>query len=255
MSQLAADHHLGTFRIVYQPATIQAFIASLVTLGLGTVWTVWMGALVQAAVSPSCFELSLPWMGVVILLLGIGQVILTVLRRSIRVSVYAEGLVYRQWQCDEVLRWDQIALVCHRVRRTRTRNVPIRTIHSYLVQRADGTTILFDELIGDLRELGRVIEQASARYLLPQAQAVFDAGESVSFGPIQVHTAGISNGKQILGWGDLKGIEVDDVAGFVSLRQKGKRWAWSTLRLSDMPNALVFEKLVNDILASSNPRE
>jgi len=238
---------LGTLRMVYHRPTIQNLLTSLVIIGLGAGWTVLMGTLLQAEVSPSGVELFAPWVGVLILLGGIGWAIPTVASRSIRVSVYAEGLVSHR---DEVLRWDQVASVWHRVRLTTHRGVPQRFVHSYLVQRADGTTILFGEFIGGVRDLGRMIELGSAQHLLPQAQAAFDAGEPVSFGPIKVHPAGISNGEQILEWGDLKGIEVDEAVGLVSLRQKGKRWAWSTIRFSDMPNVLVFEKLVNAILAS-----
>lgn len=243
---------LGPLRMVFHPPTIQNLLTSLVIMGLGAGWTVWMGTLLRAEVSPSCVELFAPWVGVVLLLGGIGWAIPALASRSIQVSVYAEGLVSHR---DEVLRWDQVASVWHRVRLTAHRGVPQRLVHSYFVQRADGTTILFGEFISGVRDLGRMIEWGSAQYLLPQAQAAFDAGEPVSFGPIQVHPSGISHGEQILEWQDLRDIEVDEAVGRVSLRQKGKRRAWSTIPLSDMPNILVFEKLVNAILASSNPRE
>jgi hypothetical protein len=118
------------------------------------------------------------------------------------------------------------------------------------VQRVDGVKFVFDHTFSRLRELGKAIEQESARYLLPQAIAAYNAGQPIVFGKMYVNFSGVSDGRKTLPWSELKSIKVDENNGAIAIRKQGKWLNWSNLSLSETPNVLVFETLVNRIVGA-----
>ncbi len=185
------------------------------------------------------------------------------LNRNLRVYVYEHGLVFLKRDSNDVIRWDQIAFVWHKVKKitTTTRNTnpstgytttttSTTTNHTYAVQRVDGAKFVFDRTFSRLRELGKTIEQESARYLLSQAIAAYNAGHPIMFGKMSVSFSGVSDGRKTLLWSELKSIKVDENNGAIAIRKQGKWLNWSNISLSETPNVLVFETLVNSIVGS-----
>jgi hypothetical protein len=268
--QLAALHRLGTPIAVYKPSTIQAMMGGLVAIVFGMAWAVIAFYIINSAVSsssspgfPTILGLVIPLFGLVFVLIGVVILVKAFLNRKLRVYVHAQGLVFLKRDSNEVIRWDQIAVVWHKVKKTtsttQTRNpstgyttttTSTNTYHSYIVQRTDGAKFVFDHTFSRLRELGKTIEQESARYLLPQTIAAFNAGQPVVFGKMYVNFSGVSDGKKTLPWSELKSIKVDENNGAIAIRKQGKWLNWSNLSLSETPNVLVFETLVNSVVGS-----
>ena len=268
--QLAALHRLGLPIAVYKPSTTLTVIGGLVAIVFGVAWAVVAFYIVNSVVSsfsstgfPPILGLVIPLFGLVFVLIG-GLALLKAFRnRNLRVYVHEQGVVYLKRNGNEVIRWDQIAAVWHKVKKrtstTSTRNpstgytttsTSTTIYHSYIVQRADGAKVVFDGTFSRLRELGQTIEQGSARYLLPRAIAAFNAGQPVVFGKMYVNFSGVSDGKKTLPWSELKSIKVDENNGTIAIRKQGKWLNWSNLSLSETPNILVFEALVNSIVGS-----
>ena len=177
--------------------------------------------------------------------------------------VYENGLLFCQRYRTDVIRWDQVAFVWHRVKKTTTTNTTTnpstgytsnitstRVNHTYIVQRADGATFVFDQTFSHLKELGKTIEQEAARSLYPRAVAAYNAGQILVFGTISVGMAGLSDGRKMLSWNELKSIKVDENNGAIAIRKQGKWLNWSNISLSETPNIIVFEALVNAIAGS-----
>jgi hypothetical protein len=269
-NQLAALHRLGATRAVYKPSTILTVIGGLVTIVFGIAWAVLAFDIVNSAVSsfsstgfPTILGLVIPLFGLLVVLIGVVILLKAFLRRNLRVDVREQGLVYLKRNSNEVIRWDQIAFVWHKVKKTTsttsttspstgytTTTTSTSTYHSYIVQRTDGAKVVFDDTFSRLKELGQTIEQESARYLLPQAIAAFYARQSVVFGTMYVNFSGVSDGRKTLPWSELKSIKVDENNGTIAIRKQGKWLNWSNLSLSETPNILVFEALVNSIVGS-----
>ena len=198
-TQLAALHRLGTPIAVYKPSTTLTMIGGLVAIVFGVAWVVVALYIVNSVVSsfsstgfPTILGLVIPLFGLVFVLIGGVVLLKAFLNRNLRVYVHEQGLVYLKRNSNEVIRWDQIAVVWHKVKKTtsttRTTNpstgyttttTSTATYHSYIVQRADGAKVVFDDTFSRLRELGQTIERESARYLLSQAIAAFNAGHPV----------------------------------------------------------------------------
>jgi hypothetical protein len=270
--QLAALYHLGTPTAVYKPSTILAMFGGLVAVLFGVAWAMIAFYIANSVVSsfsstgfPTILGLVFPLFGLVFLLIGVVIIVKAFLNRNLRVHVHVHGLVFLKRNSNDVIRWDQIAFVWHKVKKTTTTTsntnpstgyttttTSTTTYHTYTVQRADGAKFVFDRTFSRLRELCKTIEQESARYLLPQTIAAYNAGQPIMFGKMSVRFSGLSDGKKTLPWSELKSIKVDENNGAIAIRKQGKWLNWSNISLSETPNVLVFETLVNNI-ARSNP--
>lgn len=270
VDQLAASYYLGTPKALYKPSTISSMIGGFIVVLIGAAWTViayYITNSVISSASPSGFPpilgLIIPLFGLVFVLVGVGIIIKAFLDRNLRVYIYESGLVFLKRNAKDVIRWDQIAFVWHKVKKTTTTNTTTnystgyttttrstRIDHSYIVQRVDGVKFVFDHTFSRLRELGKTIEQESARYLYPQAVAAYNAGQALVFGKMSVSFTGLSDGKKTLSWNELKSIKVDENNGAIAIRKQGKWLNWSNISLSETPNIIVFEALVNGIAGS-----
>jgi hypothetical protein len=269
-NRLAAFHRLGLPTAVYKPSTALGMSGGLVAIVFGLAWAVFAFYSVNSVDSafsstgfPTSLGLVMPLFGLVCVLVG-GAILLNALHnRNLRVYVHEQGLVYLKRNSNEVIRWDQIAFVWHKVKKTTsttsTRNpstghttssTSTTTYHSYIVQRAGGAKVVFGHTFSHLRELGQTIEHESARYLLPQATAAFNSGQPVVFGKMYVNFSGVSDGRKTLPWSELRSIKVDENNGTIAIRKQGKWLNWSNLALSETPNILVFEALVNSIVGT-----
>lgn len=212
---------------------------------------------------PTILEFVIPLIGFVVVVAGIVIIIRAFLNRNLRVHVHAHGLVFLRRHSNDVIRWDQIASVSHKVKKRtttssntnpstgyKTTTTKTTVYHTYIVQRADGAAFAFDQTFARLRALGKTIEQESARCLLPQAIAAYHAGKPIMFGKVSVSFAGVSDGQKTLPWSELKSMKVDENNGTITIRKQGKWLNWSNLSLSETPNILIFETLVNNIAGS-----
>jgi hypothetical protein len=268
--QLAALHHLGTPTAVYKPSTILTMLGGLLAVLFGAAWAMiayYIASSVDSSFSstgfPTILGLVFPLFGLMFLLIGVVIIVKAFLNRNLRVHVYAHGLVFLKRDSNDVIRWDQIAFVWHKVRKTTTTTgttnpstgyttttTSTTTYHTYTLQRVDGAKFVFDRTFSRLRDLGKTIEQESARYLLPQAITAYNAGHPILFGKMSVSFSGVSDGRKTLSWNELKSIKVDENNGAIAIRKQGKWLNWSNISLSETPNVLVFETLVNGIVGS-----
>jgi hypothetical protein len=268
--QLAALYQLGTPTAVYKPSTILAMFGGLVVIFFGAAWTMIafyitssIGSSFSSTGFPTILRLVFPFFGFIFMLIGVVLIVKAFLNHNLRVQVYQHGLVFHKRNSNDVIRWDQIAYVWHMVKKstTTTHNTnpstgyttttaSTTTYHTYVVQRFDGANFVFDPTFSHLRELGKTIEQEAARYLLPQAIASYNAGHPIMFGKMSVSFSGVSDGRKMLSWSELKSIKVDENNGAIAIRKQGKWLNWSNISLSETPNVLIFETLVNSIVGS-----
>ena len=105
-----------------------------------------------------------------------------------------------------------------------------------------------------MEQIGHLIETETARYLFPAALNRYQLGQPVVFGSLTVTQEGLSYRSQMLLWSDVKIIKIGSgpapqrfVTGRILIRKQGKRSAWASIKLVDVPNAEVFKQLVQDL--------
>ncbi len=168
VSQVAAAHKLGTLNTVYKPGYSPAKIILMVlcllfALLFFVAWYTTSFVSLPAFSDSTTSQAPLFFLGF-LLMLGFVLAVPLVLffKRTLRVYLYANGLVRAERNTTEVIRWDQVVSVT-RVRRSGSR--------TYNVIRNDGKKIVFDNILLKVDDLGQTIAQESARHLFPQRRA------------------------------------------------------------------------------------
>lgn len=171
---------------------------------------------------------------------------------TLRVYIFAQGLVYVKKGKREAIRWDQIETFYQEITRHSVNSIPIRTQHRYTIQRADGTVFTFNDWIYKVGELGATLARESTRYLLSKAIATYNNGNPVTFGRLSVNKQGVGFDNEMLLWNQVKDIQIDQ--GIVWIRmegdKKGKLKTWRAIKAETVPNPFVFLTLVNTIIKS-----
>jgi hypothetical protein len=150
-------------------------------------------------------------------------------------------------------RWDAIAWVQQRITKRYVNGVHIGTFYVYTIARRDGPVLKLTEFYEGIAELGRQISQEVTRVKLPNAIALLQQGQTVSFGDLAISTDGIVSSRNgLLPWRELDEVQV--VQGYVKLRKAGKWLAWSNKPAAVIPNRFVFLTLADQLQRAAHGR-
>jgi hypothetical protein len=174
---------------------------------------------------------------------------------KLRVYTFAGGLIYANGDKIDTARWDQVAAVWQEQRRRRYGYSYFGIIgalfsgsnmkESYTVQRHDGISISIDSTsVGNIQQLGQVIQFEVTRLQAPQALASYNAGQAIPFGPFTISQQGITkNSGTPLPWNQLEGVTLK--RGNISIKQTGKMLNWGLAPVGKIPNLGVFNAVVD----------
>jgi hypothetical protein len=193
--------------------------------------------------------------------------------RSLRFFVFPWGVSWISGDEEVSATWYDVTHVWQAITRHSANGSPTYTDYRYTVRLADGRSRAFrgtltaraarasgavqlESTAGmttpvTIEQLGRLLEIGVTRAQLPKAIDRFNAGKTVSFGPVKVTPRGITAGHQSLPWSQIG--EVQTRKGVVSVKKSGKWLAWKRLPVSEIPNYFVFDALVRGILAQRPP--
>ena len=223
--RLVAAHHLGRPLAVYRAAvTSSNLLYTLIGVAL-------VGGLVVQGIHSRQWVI-LPILLIVLLLSLL--LVSTSWVRNLRMVVCTEGLL-RLWSKEaESMRWDEI----RELWRDRQGNCAF--------SRADGTRFIINHVFRHADELGATIEEEVTRRLLPQVLAMYQRGEPVRFGQVQVSRRGISTGGDILPWNSVGDVQA--LGGILVIKRQGTILPGLYVSASSTPNLCVLEALIDDLL-------
>lgn len=145
------------------------------------------------------------------------------------------------------VRWDQ-ATVYQDVTRHYQTGVYVTTSYIYTLTNPDGSTLKVTQFFDGPQVWGPAIQQAVTQAQLPAVLGALKQGQTVRFGDIAVNSAGVSTPKRgEVAWAEIEGVSV--FQGGVTLRKGGKRLPWSTQKVKDIPNFLLFMAAVDQLRA------
>ncbi len=255
---LGAEYELGNHKATYEPATTCQIIMLSVLLAVSIVGTlvVVLFAAALGGVIGGAFGVVIPLFFVLIMLFIVGAAIFGIVRayqnRVMRVMVYDEGLVYVGRENGRVIHWRDVLAVWHNVvvhTHTSTdgqgnTSTSTSVSHTYILSCSDGSSLKLDQTFGKLRQLGKMIEMETARYLFPGAFGLFQAGRPVPFGPLALAPYGLYYGQEMLPWNELKSVTINENYGQVVIKKQGKLFRWASVKLGEVPNVEVFRALL-----------
>lgn len=256
VQNLASTHQLGDPIAEYRGASftrggIGCIIICVVLAGFSGL--LWMGAatsadprstLIFAAIVLSLCLALLAWV-----------IIYHLQGRSWSVYVFNQGFVFLKGRQPDIFRLAEIRAIRQRIISSRYYSSfglvgglisSRRTSYIYTVERADGHSVMFDDRIKNVAELGNTLSQQISEFMLPHVLADYNAGNTVTFGRLSVNQQEMSFGRVKLPWSSIEEIKVNN--GYMRVRQEGKRLSRLTLPVSVIPNFPVFMALTRHIL-------
>jgi hypothetical protein len=163
------------------------------------------------------------------------------------VYVYENGFVFKKGnQAAQPFRWDQIEAAWYSVTRHYRNGIYTGTTHKYRVRRSDGYEVNLNDRFNKVGELGDLVHNSVTATKIPQVFAAYNAGQTITFGPLSVSTQGISNGKNLLPWAEVKDISIQ--SGYIAVSKAGKWLRWSSQPVAAVPNPFLFIALVRRVL-------
>ncbi|XVQ11777.1 DUF6585 family protein [Spirillospora sp. CA-255316] len=121
-----------------------------------------------------------------------------------------------------------------------------RTRYRFLVVAADGTEIVFDRGLPDVRDLGETVLMEVAGRALPRLLERVRDGESVRMGPFTVGADGVEKEGESLPWPALGEAGVDNGVVYVRTRDDLRSL---TAIAAQVPNAVAFVELCRALAA------
>lgn len=251
--QAAAAAQLGDQpRAEYRArATRKRLIGGIIFLILGFVFVA-SGALAlvgQAADSSSTGSfLILALIGVLLLAGGLYYLLYGVIYKNWAVYVYDRGFAHKKGsEAAQPFRWDQIEAVWYYVIRHYRNGIYTGTTHNYRVRRVDGYEIVLNDRFANVATLGDTVSNQVTGAKMPQVIAAYNAGQTITFGPLSLNRQGIQNANgNLLPWPEIKDVSLQN--GYVAVSKAGKWLRWSTQPVRNIPNVFLFIALVRFIL-------
>lgn len=240
--QVAATYQLGIPTAEYKPSFSTSKIIGIVTLLVLIVSSIILGIISSQLAA----FLIITGSSFALLLFVLGDAFLS---RDKRVYVCPSGLLYLHSKKIDAIRWDQVEAVWRRVVRRSSFGVKGAAAHLYTIRRNDGAKFKFDDHLGNVEALGNTIVSETASLLWSRYIAAYQAGQTVTFGRFSLNQQGMSYGKDLLPWQQIKGLTVS--RGFIIIQKAGNpSRSLQTVALYVIPNVNVFMALVDSIVNS-----
>ncbi len=105
--------------------------------------------------------------------------------------------------------------------------------------------------VGKVKQLGEYIQAQVMNIMLPRAIETYNSGGTLEFGRLNLSQAGISNGKEVIAWNQIKNVKV--WRGRLRIEKVGKlQWlGWAnTIAVARVSNFWLFTTLVDNIRRS-----
>jgi len=235
--QQAATYGLGELAATYKPKYTNAFAIIGIALGVTIVdiaavvgiylagWIVW-------------YLLAIP---IIVIVWAINALI----HCNLRVYIFTNGFIRAVGRQGDVVRWDQVRAIWEKVTRSggyRSGNLT----YTYTVQRSDNAIFKQGSPLINSRDMGFRMMRAVVQVHLPPARAAYDAGQTLTFGPINVNMQGLNNGKELIPWNQIGKVTTQQ--GVVCIEQNGHVIKWASVKSADVPNLSVLIALVNYVV-------
>ncbi len=155
----------------------------------------------------------------------------------------SHGVMFIKGKQLQAMRWDRIRTV-QEIFLTDTSNIPQQYI---LYPPGDEEPLVLERVFTGFKLLVEKIEREVTRRLLPETIAAYKAGQTLSFGALNVTPRGLSleEARKDLPWEQLGAI--GENRGYLIIQVKGTLATWEKIEVSTMLNLCVLLPLIRRI--------
>ncbi|OIJ63610.1 DUF6585 family protein [Streptomyces mangrovisoli] len=149
-------------------------------------------------------------------------------------------------------RWDSM-MALQAITERYVNGIHVATKYQYTLHKGDGTVRKVTDFYAEPERWGPFIQQEIATAQLPGMLQMLEAGRTFTFGDMSLDRGGVTAAKRgAMTWSEIEDVRVNN--GVVALRKSGKWLSWSSKRVKDIPNFLLFLALVDHLRRTSAVR-
>lgn len=266
---LGIQYQLGNHRGTYKTATvlktiflgILALVSSFATLFFTIIFSIGLYSSIRPFDVQHFGPIAIFFMLFIVLFIPtyvamLRLTIQTYQSRGLRVLVYDSGLLYIGRKSLQRISWQDIQKVQHSIKRYRAgkkKSARIQwSVHTYTINCPNDTLFTLYWTFENIQELGKSVEVETARYLFPADLHRCQMNADVAYGPLRVTSQGIYYKTNLLLWGDVESIDIDEQSrGYVRINKRGRWFRWAYVKLAEVPNVEVFGMLVQHVSGGS----
>jgi hypothetical protein len=240
--QPGAEERLGALRSMHEPAQPARSPMTLpLVLALCLLPSTFLLSRLRELESSLLGLLALP------ILLAILVFTLRPRRRTGRVELHQHGLFAEEGGARTVVVFDEVDELWIEQRWVRVWWLAFAAITRLRLVLHDGSVCHVPTEVEDSLALMRWILRACSDPLLPDARAALEAGETLTFGPIQLDREGLSVRGARARWEEIRLLRAS--LGSMALFRRRPVFPWRTIELDSVPHPTVFARLVSERVA------
>lgn len=230
VQQQATQNQLGPLSAMYKPSFTHPI--AIISGGLIII----IGGIILGTIFHSIVFFTLFFS-----ILAVIHVIVDFYNRNLCIYHFDQGLIRTKGNQIEVVRWEHVRAIFVEIRRKEH-----RTNYLYTIECDDGARIMLTDVVERIETLGQNVQQSILNALWPSVVASYQAGNSLSFGPLSVSMQGIAQGIEVLPWNQVQDVkQVQDIIkrDYIDVKSVGKTSNWSHTLVSRIPNVIIFLRL------------
>ncbi|MDP2976784.1 MAG: hypothetical protein Q8N45_11315 [Anaerolineales bacterium] len=163
------------------------------------------------------------------------------------IALYQNGFAYNHPGGLQSWRWKDVAALRMAVTRHDLFGINTGATHVYSVENRNGSRLALNDAFSRVEELARVIEEKTFPALFEQATQQYNAGQTLTFGPVLVNKTGIQISKKNYAWGEIQPVTVR--RGYLHIaRKEGGLFSGAKTALASIPNLRVLLSLISQVV-------
>jgi hypothetical protein len=231
--QQASVYNLGTPTGIFKPRFANPLAIIGIALGITIADIIVLVAILMAAGYLFYILITIPIAAIIWMIAALSHC-------NQRIYTFTQGLIETRGSVQDISRWEHIETVWVKVVKSYS-----KTSYTYTVRRTDGKTFKFTSYLQNVVQLGGIIQQELVRAQMPRVTQAYNAGNTISFGPVNVNMQGLNNGKELIPWDQINSIVVRN--GVLNVEKDGRFLRWSSIKAQNVPNIALLQELVSYI--------
>lgn len=185
--------------------------------------------------------------------LGVWTIVNAFSQRDWRVFLFKEGVAHTKQGKTIAIRWNEATAVWQNITKHYRNGVYTGTTYHFTLTATENRKLTFTNDLTDIDKLGEVIQNEVFQILFPKYVEAYNSGQTLQFGNLSINKTGISNGKEMVSWNEVKGVNLNQ--GIINVKKEGKWLTWSSVTVANTPNIFIFTSIVDQIVGINLPEK
>ncbi len=162
-------------------------------------------------------------------------------------AVYERGFASNDRKGLQVWHWEELLSITSAITRHYTNGIYTHTTHVYTLFNRQNQRLVLNDSIRNVEQVAKAIDENTFPLLYAPAADQYNAGQTLTFGPVAISKMGIAIGKKTYPWTDVKEVSIHK--GVVKVSRKDGGWfSGASAAAASIPNLRVFLTIIHQVV-------